>query len=213
MLKKVVFLTTSLSIYNTNMIPVSANYLHCVISVYHRIVFLGEWCNEWVKRFYPKFGTQTALMTRSNFPELLCDPNVTAKGRVRITGHFGSGLVMPYPCFLSKDNQVCLIAMPVTQSRCLIFWPTIFTQLNSWQKEFVLFKRLVVKQKQGRYNDSSKLRTKLSHVIYYVLKIQKIRNASNYSSGLRAHCDLFFLLSAPTTLDVSRRMRRLKKLR
>ena len=146
-LKKDVLLTTSLSIYNTNMIPVSANYLHCVIPVYHRIAFLGEWCNEWVKRFYPKFGTETALMTRSNFPELLCDPNVTAKGRVRITGHFGSGLVMPYPCFLSKDNQVCLIAMPVTQSRCLIFWPTIFTQLNSWHKEFVLFKRLDVKQK------------------------------------------------------------------
>ena len=39
---KDVFLTTSLSIYNTNMIPVSANYLHCVIPVYHRIAFLGE---------------------------------------------------------------------------------------------------------------------------------------------------------------------------
>ena len=57
------------------------------------------------------------------------------------------------------------------------------------------------------------VRTKVSHVIYYILKIQKIRNASNYSSGLRAHSYLFFLLSAPTTLDVSRRMRRLKKLR
>ena len=116
---------------------IHCNCISCILQKWHTVVLYIS-VLEGAKRLGCFFGMvkytlkmlarwiYTDVHCKECTPPLAlpCGPNVTAKGRLRITGHFGSGLVMPYPCFLSKDNQVWLIAMPVIQSRCLILYQT-----------------------------------------------------------------------------------------
>ena len=136
---------------------------------------------------------------------LLCDPNVTAKGRLRITGHFGSGLVMPYPCFLSKDNLAWLIAMPVIQSRCLILDRTFSLGQNlPGQRVWIFLIQVYCCIPQFWHSPVGIFKGLESHTFkwHWVLKairrlekIWMIRQPSdNSGERLQAHSDLFFLL-------------------
>ena len=117
--------------------PIPVSYKNCTVCT----VFVSAGAKLMRFVFLKKLSSPQKKLTRCTCPPfaLLCGPNVTAKGRLRITGHFGSGLVMPYPCFLYKDKLVWLMAMPVIQSRCLILDQTFSLSQPSQVIEYEYF--------------------------------------------------------------------------